>query len=132
MKKTISLIVAVTLIMAMAIPALAAQPEVVGTSACSHKWGPETASILWARYSDTSCKKTVVVTKVCTLCSEISRTETITYPNHGAAVSKATCDGTTQTWTYSCPNCGAYRYTDWVTCPGAGQSHTTGCLWLPV
>ncbi len=131
MKKTISLIVALVLIIALAVPAFAAQSEVEGTHACSHTWGPATTSTMWAVHNSSQCKKTVVVTRVCTKCAEIDRTQTVTYPYHDASVSRATCDGTTQTWTYSCPNCGAYRYTDWVTCPGVPR-HPGGCMWLPV
>ena len=136
MKKILSLVLAVVMIMAMAIPAFAAQPEVVEPQACNHDnmpswWGPATTSTIWEVFSDSTCKKTVIVTKVCTRCGETDRDTTVTYPYHGTAVNKATCDGTTQTLIYTCPKCGAYRYTDWQDCPGAGRSHQNGCQWLP-
>ncbi len=132
MKKFISLIIAVALVMSLAVPAFAAQPETVEPQACNHTWGPETTSTMWAKHSESQCKKTVVVTKVCTKCAKIDQNTTTTYPYHGEAVSQATCDGTTQTHTYSCPKCGAYRYTRWVACAGANKSHQNGCQWLPV
>lgn len=132
MKKVISLLVTVALIMSLAITAFAAQPEIVEPQACNHTWGTATTSTVWAKYNDSQCKKTVILTKVCTKCAEVNQTSSVTYPYHGQAISTASCDGTTQTHTYSCPNCGAYRYTKWVACPGAGKSHKNGCQWLPV
>lgn len=132
MKKTISFVVAVALILSLAVTAFAAQPETAEPQACNHVWGEATETIMWEQHSDSCCKKTVITTKVCTICPEISRVSKVTYPNHGEAIADATCDGTTQTHIYKCPNCNAYRYTRWVTCPGAGKSHVTGCFWLPI
>lgn len=132
MKKIFSLILAVVMIMAVSIPAFAAQPETAKPQACNHTWGPATTSTVWAKHNDSQCKKTVYVTKVCTKCAEVNQTSSVTYPYHGATISSASCDGTTQTHKYNCPNCGAYRYTKWVACPGAGTTHKGGCQWLPL
>lgn len=135
MKKTISFVVAVALILSLAVTVFAAQPEPdsVESSSCSHDWGKVTTSNVWECTSDTQCKLTVIETKTCKKCAEdnktIVRSDTF---NHSEAIASATCDGTTQTHIYKCPNCHTYRYTRWVTCPGAGKSHVTGCFWLPV
>lgn len=39
MKKVISLVMAIALVMCLAIPAFAAQPDIVVPQACSHIWG---------------------------------------------------------------------------------------------
>ena len=132
MKKVISLVMAIALVMCLAIPTFAAQPDTVVPQACSHTWGAATTSTSWAKYNDSQCKKTVVVTRVCTKCAKVTQTSTVSYPYHGEALSRASCDGTTQTHVYNCPNFGAYRYTKWIACPGAGKNHKNGCQWLPI
>lgn len=132
MKKSISVIIALVLILALSVPVFAAQPEVVEPHACNHTWGPETQSIIWSKHNEARCKRTVVYTKVCTKCAQVSQRESNTYPEHEDNLSEATCNGTTQTWTYTCSNCEAYRYKKQVPCPGAGKKHTPGCSWLPV
>ena len=127
MKKIFALVIAVVLVINLAVPGFAAEAR-----ACNHTWGPETVSTQWKPYNDSKCEKTVVKTKVCTKCAEISRTSSVSYPYHSERISRASCDGTTQTHDYSCPNCGAYRYTRWVQCPGANLSHKNGCQWLPI
>lgn len=132
MKKIVSIIIVVALIMPLAIVSFAAQPDTVAPQACSHTWGPETTSTSWDKYNDSQCKKTVTVTRVCTKCAEIDRTVSVTCHYHQEAVRSASCNGTTQTHIYNCPNCGTYRYTTWVACPGANINHQSGCQWLPV
>lgn len=132
MKKSISVIIALVLILVLSVPVFAAQPEVVDPQACNHTWGPETQTVIWSKYSPSQCKRTVVYTKVCTKCAQVSQRENYTYPDHKDIVSEATCNGITQTWTYTCSNCKAYRGSKPVRCPGAGKDHTPGCSWLPV
>lgn len=57
MKKVISLVMAIALVMCLAIPTFAAQPGTVAPQACSHTWGAATTSTLWAKYNDSQCKK---------------------------------------------------------------------------
>lgn len=109
MKKIISLVLAVALIVSLAITVFAAQPETVEPQSCNHVWGEETVSIVWSVYSSSQCQRTEIHTKICKTCAELSRTKSTTYPNHKEAINDASCDGTTQTHTYTCPNCGAYR-----------------------
>lgn len=128
MKKAISLVMAIALVICFAVPVFAAHPDTVAPQSCSHTWGDETISTSWAKYNNSQCEKTVIRTKICTKCAEISRTTNVSHPNHGEIISRASCDGTTQTHVYSCPNCHAYRYTVWPACPGAGKTHKNGCL----
>lgn len=44
MKKVISLVMAIALVMCLAIPTFAAQPDTVVPQACSHTWGAATTS----------------------------------------------------------------------------------------
>ncbi len=132
MKKSISAIIALVLILVLSVPVFAAQPEVVDPQACNHTWGPETQTVIWSKYSPSQCKRTVVYTKVCTKCAQVSQRETSTTQTHEDVVSEASCNGTTQTWIYRCKNCETFRYKKWPKCPGAGKDHSHGCSWLPV
>lgn len=133
MKKWTALLLALVLCVAFALPAFAANgDETAEPQACSHTYGSTTTSTYYEYYNSSQCKRVVVKTRVCTKCAYIDRTETSTLLYHGETVHTATCDGATQTWKYHCPNCGVYRYTTWKACPGAGKSHTNGCLWLPI
>lgn len=57
MKKVISLVMAIALVMCLAIPTFAAQPDTVAPQVCSHTWGAATTSTSWAKYNDSQCKK---------------------------------------------------------------------------
>lgn len=132
MKRIISLVLAVALIVSLAITVFAVQPETVEPQSCNHVWGHEDESVVWSVYSSSQCQRTVVYTKVCKTCAEVSQRSTSTYLIHEDTINDASCDGTTQTHIYTCKNCGAYRYKKWVDCPGANRSHASGCMWLPV
>lgn len=133
MKKTISFVVAVALILSLAVTVFAAQSEPAETQACNHVWGTETESPAWKYASDTQCALKVTRIKVCTKCAEVNQTTvSTTYRPHDETIFSATCDGTTQTHTYRCTVCKGYLPKRYVTCPGAGKSHVTGCFWLPI
>lgn len=131
-KKIVSIIIVVALIMPLAIVSFAAQPDTVAPQACSHTWGPATISTSWDKYNDTQCKKTVTVTRVCTKCAEVNQISDVTYPPHEKFIYNATCNGTVQTHFYKCCKCGSYCCTEWIACPGANINHQSGCQWLPV
>lgn len=127
MKKIFALVIAVVLVTSLAVPGFAAEAR-----ACNHTWGPETVSTQWKPYNDSQCEKTVVKTKVCTKCAEISRTSSVSRPYHSDYIRRASCDGTTQTHVYHCINCDVYRFNRWVKCPGPPELHRNGCQWLPM
>lgn len=57
MKKVISLVMAIALVMCLAIPTFAAQPDTVVPQACSHTWGAATTSTSWLSTTTRNAKK---------------------------------------------------------------------------
>lgn len=132
MKKTISLVVVVALIMSLAITAFAA-PRAPESSECDHAWEITKTTTAWKYSSDTMCQRTVTQTKKCAKCGIAGTTDvTIDFPPHEETIVSATCDGTTQTHTYRCTNCKGYLPKKYVPCIGAGKNHASGCMWLPI
>lgn len=136
MKKLISLVVVVVLIMAMTVPALAALPEVVEPQACTH---PSriliTTSYNKIRYYDENyCMR---CNEHAYRCDNSSCYAVFTVPEwiagtkvaHKRNILSASCNGTTQTWSCYCENCITY-YTKRVTCPGLHSG--SACNFLPV
>lgn len=139
MKKAISLILVVVLVMAMAIPAFAAMPETIEPQACIHSdtltpvGNPQQYK---SRYRDaTYCQDCYVIQYNCSACgATVTHTEWIdgTEKTHKYVVYNATCDGTTQTWYYHCDYCSHAKpgSPTTVTCK---RAHINGvCTTLPV
>lgn len=133
MKKTISLILVVLLVVTMAIPAFATMPETIEPKACIHS----SYSLVSATHNTVSVSNTKhrdCYDKVyqCTNCSySWSEREWMygTEADHSGSLYQATCNGTTQTWYYRCDTCNGSYYTN-TPCP---KPHDDGyCNWLPV
>ena len=140
MKKILSLVLAVFIIMAMAIPAFAvSENEIAPCAVCT---GNHTAGdtirveINYAHITSGAGKNCCRITTTyyeCSVCHKIFSQVTATgYYNHVKKLVHASCNGSVQTLKYNCKNCGGYYYTDYdVPCPGA--DHIPGnCHWLPI
>ena len=139
MKKILSLVLALVMIMAMTIPTYAAMPDTVEPRACIH----DNTLIPYGepqfdgdRYRDaTRCQDCYIVKHRCTACNAIvTRIEWIdgTDQPHSYVVYKATCDGTTQLWYYHCAYCSHAKpgSPTPVTCK---RAHINGvCTTLPI
>ena len=133
MKKILSLVLAVVMIMAMAIPAFAAtENEVAPCATCNgnHTYDEASVDVTYAN-SIRGCIKTVVRHYKCRYCSSAYTAAPETYTlNHKYVLKSATCDTKTQTHNYRCSNCKDWE-SEYHACPGAG--HTSGhCSWLPI
>lgn len=133
MKKILSLVLAVVMIMAMAIPAFAAsENEVAPCAVCTgaHTKGTYQGKDTYYQKYGEMCQFFVVKHYECSVCHKLFSETTITTENHNKIIKTATCNGTTQTWNQRCSKCGGY-FTKYVTCPEAG--HTPGnCSRLPI
>lgn len=136
MKKVLSLVLAVVMIMAMAIPAFAASEDAVQPCAAgcvNHTPGTRlNTSYSYAHLGSGTgkkCQQTPIYTYECSVCHlkyTVPGTPVNVY--HVEMAVSATCNGTTQTVKYDCYNCkGFYKYGS-VRCPNAG--HTGNCNWL--
>lgn len=126
MRKVLSLTLAVILIMAVTIPAFAAD-------SCTHSWQANAPTYVDGKginATSTTCQRYTVTTKTCTKCgaTQVSYSYSSAM-SHSGTIKSASCNGTVQTHTYLCRYCNTY-YTKTVTCPGAG--HTGGCQYLPI
>lgn len=133
MKKILSLVLAVVMIMAMAIPAFAASEDEVAPCATCNGNHTYDEAVTQTSYKNTlyGCQKTVIRSYKCRYCtSAYTAAPEITTENHEYEIISATCNTVTQTHNYKCANC---KDLESVTenCPGAG--HTSGnCNWLPI
>lgn len=137
-QKTVSLLLVAVFILALALSAVAAVPdegEVAPTAACNHIYDPvKRSSGHTFLYYDTSIHcYYYTCTQTCRLCKATRRW---TEPNlnvtqdHANYITNATCNGTTQTWTYYCSVCNHATITKYLACKGA--PHGTVCHWLPI
>lgn len=138
MKKILSLVLAVVMIMAMAIPAFAAAEDEVDPCALictSHTVNnPIYIDYEYSCGSATpgeNCYRETITYYECGNCHEVfSQVTSTDYVNHVGIPLSASCNGTYQTVRYQCKNCDCYYTDNSVRCPGAG--HTPGnCNWLP-
>lgn len=139
MKKTISLILVVVLVMAMAIPAFAAMPETIEPKACIHS----TLNLVSKefdeyRYYNTdycmSCYDKVYEcsNKNCDYTYKTIEWIYGTETDHVHVICDATCDGTNQTWYYHCRYCSGDKYIDPDPHP-CPRPHSSGnCTSLPI
>ena len=132
MKKILSLVLAMIMIMAMAIPAFAASgDEVAPCATCNgnHTYVEVLVDETYAN-STSGCRKTVVRHYKCRYCSSAYTADPVTYTvPHEYVLISATCNTQTQTHKYKCSNCKDVEY-EYPACPGAG--HVSGnCSWLP-
>ena len=133
-RKTISLLLAVVLILACGVMAAAAERETAEPKAvCDHTWSILSSNEIKGRglyVSNSDCRKLIHVRRVCTKCTEdgsydyYSELATI----HRGYIKSATCNGTTQIHTYLCDYCN-HNYTKTVTCRG---NHGPSCPYLPI
>ena len=133
-RKTVSLLLAVVLILACGVMAAAAEQETAEPKAvCDHTWSILSSNEIKGRAlydSNSGCRKLIHVRRVCTKCTEDGSYD---YYNeyvsaHKGYLQSATCDGTTQTHTYSCDYCNHY-FTKTVRCRG---NHGPSCPYLPI
>lgn len=139
MKKILSLVLVVVMIMAMTIPAFAASTDEVAPCAdtcTSHTVNnpiyTEDDYEYVAAGPGKNCRKITTTYYECGVCHKIfSNVTSRILVSHSKTPVDASCNGTYQTIKYNCKNCGGYYYTtDDEPCPGA--VHTPGkCNWLP-
>lgn len=132
MKKILSLVLVVVMIMAMSIPAFAATTDDVAPCiACNgnHTYDEAVVQTTY-EYSRNGCVKVVTRHYKCRYCTSAytAPPEETTLP-HNYNLYDATCDGTTQTHYYKCSRC-KHIDTESVRCPNAVHSGT--CTRLPV
>lgn len=133
MKKIVSMVLAVVMLMVMAIPAFAATgDEVVPYASCNgnHTYDVVVTQVTYANALD-GCEKTVVKNYKCRYCTSAYTAKPITtIVSHVYKVISASCNTVTQTHNYKCSNCKDLE-TVYKACPGAG--HNAGnCSWLPI
>lgn len=140
MKKFLSLILAVVMIMAMTVPVFAATEDEVAPCAVtctSHTVNNPINTEYEYEYIKSgdgpNCLRITITYYECGNCHKIfSKPTAETAVSHVKTPVDASCNGTYQTVKYNCYHCGGYYYTDpYVPCGGA--VHTPGnCRWLPV
>lgn len=134
MKKTVSLLIALVMMVALAVPAFAeestpAEPYAV----CKHIYGPRKVAVIGWEYVDSQhCQEVLQYSQTCTKCGYIQtysgRGDTLM---HDRTLYRATCDGYEQTWYYRCDRCGHSGDYEHRRCPGARHSPGS-CRWLPI
>lgn len=134
MKKILSLVLAVLVIMAMTIPAFAVEEDVAPCAVIctTHTKGTYQGRSYTSEYGSTTICYTVVTDFYeCATCHKIySVLVSKTAGSHSTSVLSASCNGTTQTWVNRCTKC-AFKITTYHPCPKPG--HISGnCNWLPI
>lgn len=131
MKRILSLVLAVVMIMALAIPAFAAtDDEVAPCISCNgnHTYDEAVVQTTY-RYSRNACIKIVTRHYKCRYCtSAYTATPEETEIAHNYKLKSASCDGTTQTHVYRCSQC-KHEMSEYMRCPDA--VHTGSCKRLP-
>lgn len=136
MKKILSLVLAVVMIMAMTIPAFAATAdEVAPCAVCTGSHTPGTFQSYGTDYAyggTTKCNYVRIAFYECSVCHKNFDTivEVIKTLDHNPKMSDSSCNGTTQTVKWNCTRCGGFVKYTYPACPNAG--HSGNCQWLPV
>lgn len=132
MKKILSFILVLVMIMAMAIPAFAAtNDEVAPCALCNGNHTYEVVEVTKSHsYSRNGCVTTTTTYYKCAYCTDHYETVNNTTSSHDYKLYSATCNGTTQTHNYKCSAC-KHILSEYEACPRPG--HTVGnCSWLPI
>ena len=132
-RKTVSLLLAVVLILACGVMAVAAAPKTAEQQAsCTHSWNAGYTEYIKGKgiyVSNTCCRRWAVTTKTCTKCGETTvKYHYVDLPKHDGYIKSATCNGTWQTHTSLCNYCNSY-YTEQFRCRG---NHGPSCPYLPI
>ena len=127
MKKTISIVLAIVMIMAVAITAFAAE------NACTHNTSSSYVGDPWIKYEpyNGGCRPVTYAKFPCAICGELVPLP-IAYGqknSHSSGPYAASCNGTTQTLLNRCTRCGVSMASTTQRCPGG--PHTGNCRWLP-
>lgn len=124
MKKFISLILAVVMVMAIGVTSFAGNN-------CPH-FGSYVDTEPHYVASGNVCEEYEVKIYYCAACDKYNTISTfIRGTAHTDTYDHATCNGYVQTLYYACTKCNRLSTdTDTVTCPGSGQSHANGCRWI--
>lgn len=137
MKKILSFILALVMLLALAVPCLAAdtppaEENVDPCSTCDHNFeiyarGVQNRGAIYV--DNTGCRKYILFSYGCTKCGYCYTSyEHAAQPTaHSGSAYSASCNGTTQTVVHNCNHC-KEDYTKLVRCPMA--THTGPCQWL--
>ena len=134
-RKTVSLLLAVVLILACGVMAAAAERETAEPKAvCDHTWSVISSNEIKGRglyVSNSGCRRLIHVRRVCTKCTEDGSYDYYnnTISDHIGYIQSATCDGTWQTHTCLCNYCN-HNYTEPVRCPKPHPGRS--CPYLPI
>lgn len=132
MKKILSLVLTVVMIMAMAIPTFAAtEDEVAPCAVCngSHTKGTYQGYNTAYKKDGDTCLFITYYHYQCSVCHTLFSIPDTDKQEHNKVENTASCNGTTRTWSYKCTKCKGLFVTS-SACPGAG--HIAGnCSWLP-
>ena len=134
-RKIVSLLLAVVLILACGVMAVAAERETEEPKAvCDHSWSTVSSTPIKGRglyVSNSGCRKYVGIRRVCTKCEEENYIKEYEEDPtaHRGYIKSATCDGTWQTHTYLCNYCN-HNYTEPVPCPRPHPG--ISCPYLPI
>lgn len=134
MKKTVSLLIALVMIVALAVPAFAeestpAEPYAV----CNHTFGSVIGKVIgWEYANNEQCREIMQIQRTCTKCGYIKTWEDKGgLVDHDKTVLSANCDGYEQIWREKCNLCLNTGITSKHLCPGRTHSPNI-CRWLPV
>lgn len=134
MKKTVSLLIALVMIVALAVPAFAVEsPSAEPYAVCNHTFGLASGTVIGYEYvNDNQCREIMQFHRTCTKCGYIKTWEEGGgLVLHDRIVVTASCDGYVQTWIEKCGLCGTYGLIEKVPCRDKG--HNPGhCDLLPV
>lgn len=151
MKKCLSLLLCMIMLLSLSLSAFAEPPEATGTAAidsipgnepgaepmasCTHEFAAIKGSEGYTNQGSAGCQHYTEYLTMCIKCglfvtSNKAYDSSIT-PHTGGTLTRATCNGGKQTWYYtSCSNCHS-SYTKSLACPGG--NHGNGpCNWLPL
>ena len=134
MKKTVSLLIALVMIVALAIPAFAGESTPAEPYAiCNHTFGSIKTNIIGREYVNNDyCCDIMQYYQTCTKCGYIRTWEEKgSLILHDTVVLSAYCDGYEQTWREKCLQCLNTGITSKHLCHGRPHSPNV-CKWLPV
>ena len=133
-RKTVSLLLAVVLILACGVMAVAAAPKTAEQQAsCTHSWNAGYTQKYGSKMvylTNETCAWRYVTTKTCVKCGQTNVTYSYGTPYlHDGRIQSASCDGSLQTHNMRCSNCDGY-YTVTEPCPKPHPGRS--CPYLPI